>query len=712
MKLENQYKDHIVENPDGCRAESFRIDEGGFSTILDILRNRMYADKPLAVVREYSCNAKDANVEAGSTDPIEVHAPNVLDPEFRVRDFGKGMSEDQIFDIFVSYGSSTKRNSNKMIGMLGIGSKAGFAYGDAFSVTSYNNGYRTIYNCILDETGKGQVVKLFSEKTDEPSGLCISVPVKSEDISVFQNTIAKFFQYWSSPVTVKGMVYMRRDIPYNGNVHIDGSGFSNQGGGVIMGNVLYAYGSLPKDQFKNLEKEKGIIEHHGFLCTAEIGEIDIAASRETVQYSKKTIDFLTKKINTFIKAYAAKYTDKVKSAQTIWSADAAFNEIPGFLKSFIPKLDWNGLTIDGKYNLSIDDVSKYFDPDTFRISNPYGSWYSQTCRVKTNSNNPNEKIYSFSTNCFNFVDAKTGFIKIISIDPTDSNKITEEKFNTNNRPSHMAVKFKNKAAEEAFCKEFYAKVVETTTAFKMPEKIFTPKNPKHSKHAVHRYNPSATFHSYKPSSVWDVIEFDSDKCTKAYYVQLDRFSPDIANFRTVYKFLESSKKIDANDFVIGFKKSQLEQKEIKKLIDDGKLISFNDYYKKCLEKTTGYAELFVFYERLPALYDYRIESASQLYSLVDAENYKKYQRFTGEISKQKKKFEDEVKANEIPTSILFDLGDTAKNKTRLEVFNRKLDCYKNPLKNIADKYNAIFKSYSKEALEIIKIYLANKPKNP
>ena len=39
---------------------TFGIKESGLSHIFNVLRNQLYSDKVLAVIREYSCNAVDA----------------------------------------------------------------------------------------------------------------------------------------------------------------------------------------------------------------------------------------------------------------------------------------------------------------------------------------------------------------------------------------------------------------------------------------------------------------------------------------------------------------------------------------------------------------------------------------------------------------------------------------------------------------------------
>ena len=62
---------------------SFGIKESGLSHIFNVLRNQLYSDKVLAVIREYSTNAVDAHIEVGQADkPIKVTLHTQMTPEF------------------------------------------------------------------------------------------------------------------------------------------------------------------------------------------------------------------------------------------------------------------------------------------------------------------------------------------------------------------------------------------------------------------------------------------------------------------------------------------------------------------------------------------------------------------------------------------------------------------------------------------------------
>ena len=73
-------------------AVSFGIKDTGLAHIFNVLRNQLYTDKIGAVVREYSANAYDANVEVGNPEtPITITLPSKLSKLFKIRDHGRGL---------------------------------------------------------------------------------------------------------------------------------------------------------------------------------------------------------------------------------------------------------------------------------------------------------------------------------------------------------------------------------------------------------------------------------------------------------------------------------------------------------------------------------------------------------------------------------------------------------------------------------------------
>src|SRR5271157_1549221 len=110
MKL-NEAKP-FFESSGQMQEHFFSIKDQGM--IFEILRSKMYSNPILAICREITSNARDAHREVGKPElPIQIHLPVGLEPEYRVKDFGPGISPDRMVNIFIQYTASTKRDDRK-----------------------------------------------------------------------------------------------------------------------------------------------------------------------------------------------------------------------------------------------------------------------------------------------------------------------------------------------------------------------------------------------------------------------------------------------------------------------------------------------------------------------------------------------------------------------------------------------------------------------
>ncbi len=97
-------KEEVFENNGVIKTMHFDLSDNpdDRKAMIELLRSKIYSDKILAVIREYSTNASDANVEAGrGNDPITISLPTRLSQEFRVKDTGFGLTPEEI-DLFMS----------------------------------------------------------------------------------------------------------------------------------------------------------------------------------------------------------------------------------------------------------------------------------------------------------------------------------------------------------------------------------------------------------------------------------------------------------------------------------------------------------------------------------------------------------------------------------------------------------------------------------
>lgn len=340
------------------RSKKLSITNEGISHIANILQDTLYTDKVLAPIREYSTNAMDAHVEVGSPlRPILVKLPNRFSPMFAVRDYGFGMDDDRIWNVFCNYGSSTKRGTNTQVGMLGIGSKSAFAYPNckSFTVISIQNGVKKSFVCHKGGCSEGELILLAEEATTEENGLEIQIPVSAADIQSFIDRSARFFAHWEVTPMFEGATiniaksaklfegvdwYMAADDP---------NGYGTKGTKLLMGNISYAVGSISTMKCS----ENGISDDDQYVyrklldanlvLKAPIGSVDIAANREALQMTDKTIKALWEILKKVRNEIGLELQKKFDVLPTMWdkrvlrSAFNSYNTPLATFSSFLPQ---------------------------------------------------------------------------------------------------------------------------------------------------------------------------------------------------------------------------------------------------------------------------------------------------------------------------------------------------------------------------------------
>ena len=172
----------------------------------NILSSGLYANKIRAIIRELSCNAVDSHVAAGkSSVPFDVHLPNQLEPWFSIRDYGTGLSHEQVTNIYTTYFESTKTNSNEFIGALGLGSKSPFSYTDNFTVTAVQNGKKGIYSAFINEQGVPSIALMMEEETTDPNGVEVRFAVEDRyDFDKFRSEARHVYEYFKLRPVISG----------------------------------------------------------------------------------------------------------------------------------------------------------------------------------------------------------------------------------------------------------------------------------------------------------------------------------------------------------------------------------------------------------------------------------------------------------------------------------------------------------------------------
>ena len=263
-----------------------------------ILSSGLYANKIRAIIRELSCNAVDSHTAAGKKDvPFDVHLPNTLEPWFSIRDYGTGLSHEQVTQIYTTYFESTKTSSNEFIGALGLGSKSPFSYTDNFTVTAIQNGRKGIYSAFINAEGVPSIALMMEENTSDHSGVEVKFSVNSNhDFSKFRDEARQVYTYFAlRPVVSGDSSFAFKDVEYDSKDIIPGVHSYTRGGRsvAIMGNIAYPI-EIPNSD-KNLGELSQLL-NCGLEMHFAIGELDFQASREGLSYIPQTVDAINRKL--------------------------------------------------------------------------------------------------------------------------------------------------------------------------------------------------------------------------------------------------------------------------------------------------------------------------------------------------------------------------------------------------------------------------------
>ena len=100
MKIKHIERDVAFLGITGARTP-FAISQSNQSHVMAILREGLYSDRYMAVLREYASNAWDAHVSAGILEtPIKITLPTPESLILSIRDYGHGMSETDMMEVF------------------------------------------------------------------------------------------------------------------------------------------------------------------------------------------------------------------------------------------------------------------------------------------------------------------------------------------------------------------------------------------------------------------------------------------------------------------------------------------------------------------------------------------------------------------------------------------------------------------------------------
>jgi len=282
----------------------------------DILSDKLYKDKILAVIRETVTNGIDSHIAAGQTAPVQVHVPTLEEVFFSVKDTGLGLSQEDVIHMYTTYFSSTKAETNEFVGGLGLGSKSPFSYTDQFQVVSIFNGVKMVFSAFKSERNEPNIVLVSCDDTLDHNGLEVIVPVQLADVQQFRAK-CNLTLFWMKDKITTNVEFkynlQRSNFMYSDLFEVldvadlaeDRTSIS--GTFVKIGTSVYPVdinqvGRLLDGRYYEIYNYKfgsGVIGGYArtsraFVINVGIGVLDVAPSREELSYDKRTVSNLVK----------------------------------------------------------------------------------------------------------------------------------------------------------------------------------------------------------------------------------------------------------------------------------------------------------------------------------------------------------------------------------------------------------------------------------
>lgn len=195
---------------------------------------------------------------------------------------------DAVLDLYTSYFSSTKTQSNDVIGAFGLGSKTPFAYVDAFTVTNIYDGYKYKYSIVKDSNGP-EISLITVVEVEDENGLTIHMPIKTSDSWDFRTAAERTYKWFD--VKPECNIELEFETPVwegkNFSLYQNTCTYTSKRAYIKQGQVAYEL-SLSKvpgsdhSLFAQLKDDLDIVYHF------DIGDIDVSASRESVHFCDMT----------------------------------------------------------------------------------------------------------------------------------------------------------------------------------------------------------------------------------------------------------------------------------------------------------------------------------------------------------------------------------------------------------------------------------------
>ena len=348
-----------------------------------MLSDFLYSQKEKAVLHEISANAVDAHKLIGKGDvPILVTAPTRLESKLRIRDYGPGLCEDDVYRLLTTYGESGtyKRDSNEYFGAFGIGSKSVAAVSNTWQITSWHAGIGKEYLVFINEHSIPSLTKVREFDCGNEIGLEVSIPINPSLSSNWTNCLADVYEHYSVRPSIHNYNVIFKSSAKSfetDDFYIKADSNSNIYG--AKPKFVLSYRAYPVEINKIIgitDLQKVFVNRDAIMFKFQTGELELSLSRENLQYTQNTIEAILQKIRTsMIQMQVEFIKDVEKASDSLEYRVMAITSFKKYLGNGWSDYEGRELTAwlmkGNKFNIHNEDLDSYLLPVKY-VSKLYG----------------------------------------------------------------------------------------------------------------------------------------------------------------------------------------------------------------------------------------------------------------------------------------------------------------------------------------------------
>jgi len=352
MKIESKATQNIVTDGDFVSKKSLsfkHMDEATqFRRHID-----QYNDKYRAVFSEIASNAADevifAIAKGDRGKQYEVYLPTHSNPNLIIRDFGRGMTAEQLAEN-VEPGKTDKNEDNVRIGGFGVGMIAPLCLSD-FVIKTRQGGMESTAHVTADGGDGTPAIYVTSESaSDNPQGTDVIIPMTTHEKAEILRAMREFLYYM--PPKLRPKVF-EDDITVPIDYFFDEESIVDlrkenipmayiRNGRTRSNDITFVIGQRPYTVRESIlpYETQASLRDISRLCSGNPsyffpnGYLSVSDNRETLSLDKITNERLTKHFKDLDKKIKDHFEKELKAATTLGEAIAASDVL---LNSYTPE---------------------------------------------------------------------------------------------------------------------------------------------------------------------------------------------------------------------------------------------------------------------------------------------------------------------------------------------------------------------------------------